>query len=1129
MWKTVLKRTALVLVVCGFTLTWSQSGRAVDCLVERGDDPLEALATTIKHNVWIGLDNSGSMLTAVPGDPLGRDRLDVAKDVLELVIGGVGDAVNWGFFYTVRQDQASPGPGDVGCAVPQELNLDGSLMTGDGSTYDNSIPFGSRDPRQPNCVGLEQRDLTIPVACGDSDNREEILSKLLPRSEGGIRSNGGTANAPSLDQIANLIANSFMGPSRPAGQKNIIIYLSDGAETCACGSDPDDDVTTLPDFIELPPGHPGFEPSPTRAAAVMRVDNTPGTPVFEDIDAFSNRSRFRRGYNAGVMARHALSRIDPVFDSSEGDIFIGYIFDPNIESKKAANHWAWQASGFAWTTPARAECPLGGGFGCSRPAFISDDAEELAAQLFNVLAQVGVPEATLSLTQSLVGSVKERMTTSNPSLTAADILASGVADTEARGRRASHRNNVLLTSQFTTPGFDGTVKAFNTFEVQADQTRIADFTELWDAGELLRDRVLATDPRRIYFNRSDGTGGQLSSTLGSTTLAPGELGVGMGFLSGLDPTGVGAKSPTDAAEIVEKVIQGWRLVVDETDGFYESDGVTLNFSEFKEPLPGVPPTRTWKLRESTMSSPAIVLAPPRPPEIDVLEPSAEYRTFFDTHINRLTVAYMGTNGGMIHAFRADNGYELYGYIPHDLLPKLRDLVRNLVAGANGVVNHQFGVASSVTVQDVFLQNAPSGSPEWRTVISFGRGPGGKFLTALDVTDVGDWDGTSSNSLPPGFQGPDLLFTVGNRDGVPDLDVNGESYDGLGETWSIPVMGRVQNGTPEGQWVLFAASGYGCVGTEEGRFLYVLALEDGVVYRKLGPIPDVVDRAAGDVGVDQNAMVATPALFNPHEPGANDGRDFVTRAYIADLQGLVHKLDSTDPDPANWEFGVFFEVTSEADVSPGQGLHNQPISSQIAILKLATTNQILLFLGTGGDRRVALDGPNRFKIVALEDTDNVGTVAVADPAFTGNLLLTDDGDPFFFDLEEGHRVHVAPVAARGPDATNTNGVVFFASTVRNFDLIICIQDFSSSLTAAGVTGGLGSFDLSSAAGIQGTVDLGAGRTTGLFHRDEHLYVSSSGGLGLAGATTVLGSDTFPKPPGFDPNLLVLVESFRFSPF
>ncbi|HEX9725419.1 MAG TPA: PilC/PilY family type IV pilus protein [Vicinamibacteria bacterium] len=597
----------------------------------------------------------------------------------------------------------------------------------------------------------------------------------------------------------------------------------------------------------------------------------------------------------------------------------------------------------------------------------------------------------------------------------------------------------------------------------------------------------------------------------------------MGFLSSLDPTNVGAKTAADAVEIVEKVIQGWRLVIDSADGFYQSDGVTLNFSEFEED--GT--TRVWKLRESTRSSPAVVLSPPRSPDIDPLEPSAEYRDFYDTHINRLTAVFMGTNGGMMNAFRADNGYELYGYIPHDFLPRLATLVQNLVAGANGIVNHQFFAASSPTVEDVFLQDAPSGNPEWRTVLAFGRGPGGKFFTALDITDIGEWGGTSSEDLPSGFQPPELLFTVGNNDGVVDLDGTGENYDALGETWSIPVMGRVQNGTPQGQWVLFAGSGYGCEGTEEGRFLYVLALEDGTVYRKLGPIPDLVDGAAGDVGVDQNALVATPALFNPHEPGLNDGRNFVTRVYIGDLQGLVHKLDCTDPDPANWEFGVFFEVTSDADVAPGEGSRDQPIAVQVAILKLSTTNEILIFVGTGGDSRVEREEPDRFKIVGIEDTDSVSTIAADDPAFTGDLIVTSTGELFFFDLEEAHRVEAAPVAARN---TSTNGVIFFASTAPSFDLTSCTQTFSSLLTAVGVSGGLGSFDLDPAlAGVQGTVDLGAGRTTGLFHRDEHLYVSKSGGLGFSNETMVLGSDTFPTPPAVSGNLQLLVETFRLSPF
>jgi hypothetical protein len=137
--------------------------------------------------------------------------------------------------------------------------------------------------------------------------------------------------------------------------------------------------------------------------------------VFENFATFGSGSGFRAAFSAGVMARHALSRIDPNFDGSEGDIFIGYIFDPNTNSRKAANHWGWEASGFGWTS--RPECPVEGGFGCSRPAFISDSADQLAASLLNVLAQVGVPDATVSLAASVVGSVKEVISTNtNPAL-----------------------------------------------------------------------------------------------------------------------------------------------------------------------------------------------------------------------------------------------------------------------------------------------------------------------------------------------------------------------------------------------------------------------------------------------------------------------------------------------------------------------------------------------------------------------------------------------------------------------------------------------------------------------------------------------------------------------------------------
>ena len=62
-----------------------------------------------------------------------------------------------------------------------------------------------------------------------------------------------------------------------------------------------------------------------------------------------------------------------------------------------------------------------------------------------------------------------------------------------------------------------------------------------------------------------------------------------------------------------------------------------------------------------------------------------------------------------------------------------------------------------------------------------------------------------------------------------------------------------------------------------------------------------------------------------------------------------------------------------------------------------------------------------------------------------------------------------------------------------------------------------------------MDLGAGKVQGLYHRDEHLYVSLSGGIGFPSETQVLGGDTFPTPPVGGSNLQLLIETFRMSPF
>jgi type IV pilus assembly protein PilY1 len=50
-----------------------------------------------------------------------------------------------------------------------------------------------------------------------------------------------------------------------------------------------------------------------------------------------------------------------------------------------------------------------------------------------------------------------------------------------------------------------------------------------------------------------------------------------------------------------------------------------------------------------------------------------YATFQQTHIARTPVVLTNANDGMLHAFRASDGQELFAYIPGFIVPRLNAL------------------------------------------------------------------------------------------------------------------------------------------------------------------------------------------------------------------------------------------------------------------------------------------------------------------------------------------------------------------------------------------------------------------------------------------------------------------------
>ena len=556
--------------------------------------------------------------------------------------------------------------------------------------------------------------------------------------------------------------------------------------------------------------------------------------------------------------------------------------------------------------------------------------------------------------------------------------------------------------------------------------------------------------------------------------------------------------------MVVKVVQGFRLSIHSLTGtLYKPDGKTLNFSEFE--ADGT--TRTWKLYDA-VGAPAIVVNPPRSPDFDPPQNHADKwgvggtkagEGFYWDHFNRRTMVYLPSNGGMMHAFEAETGEELFAYIPDDVMrlesgevagsrDTLADFVKLVVAENNGVLNHQYFLSSSPTVREVFLRSdvgAPAGDDEWHTILAFGRGRGGRFVTALDITDP---------------LAPLLRFNRGNREGISDGD-----YDGLGETWSVPVMGNVLTDPLGGidrvdQSLAFFGGGYGCGDGEEGRYLFAVRLEDGLVYHRAKVTSD------SSAPIPNNALVAMARLYNPHQEDVADNRDYVTRAYIGDVQGNIWKLDTQAVDPNNWSFEKFAELGTD-----------QPITVPVALLKDLNSQRIFVLAGTGGDLRVdALT--TVFKFLAFIDTDPDGANTPQYPA--GTAAEVD------FELNAEERVFVAPVTiGRLGDPNQDPPVVFFAATRLELDVNVCKTRFFSTLFALGVESGQAAVDLDGG-GYDESVDLGETKVTGLFARDGNLYVS--GGIDTTARSDGDFSAELATSGGIF-SIQMLIEGFRLSPF
>ena len=297
----------------------------------------------------------------------------------------------------------------------------------------------------------------------------------------------------------------------------------------------------------------------------------------------------------------------------------------------------------------------------------------------------------------------------------------------------------------------------------------------------------------------------------------------------------------------------------------------------------------------------------------------DYLTFraSTAYQNRPAVLYVGANDGMLHAFNANTGSEMFAYVPSSVFP-------NLDALADSTYAHQYYVNGSPRISDAYLGSS------WKTVLVGAPGGGGRSVFALDITS------------PSGFDESKVMWEFTSGD---DAD--------LGYVLGQPTIARMNDGS----WVALVSNGVNSA--NHRAVLFIINLADGTLLQKI------------DTGV--GSSVLHNGLFAP-VPVDIDGDKITDTIYAGDLQGNLWKFDVSATNSGSWKI-AFKQGSTPAPLFTAldAGGTPQPITVRPAV-GLNPKGGVMVYFGTGkffevGDNIVPVNPPvNTF--YGIRDDDAV---------------------------------------------------------------------------------------------------------------------------------------------------------------
>ncbi|WP_175491679.1 pilus assembly protein [Onishia taeanensis] len=337
--------------------------------------------------------------------------------------------------------------------------------------------------------------------------------------------------------------------------------------------------------------------------------------------------------------------------------------------------------------------------------------------------------------------------------------------------------------------------------------------------------------------------------------------------------------------------------------------------------------------------------------------------------DRLGMVFVGANDGMLHGFSADNGKELFAYLPSELVNDQRGNKAPLESLMALDYTHRYFVDGSPVARNVEIEDGPD------AVVVGTMGAGGRTVFALDV------------SKPEEMSAENVLWEF--------------SDVALGEGVTRPSISKIryQGGS---RWVVLFGNGYNSE-TQQAA-LFVVDLETGQLLKRWN---------TGVGGADNPNGLAPPTATR-----WPDYNGFSQYAYAGDQQGNMWRFDLSD--------------LSSAPQKLLEGQADQPITAPAQLeFKPGDSSTLVVLFGTGSFQFVddRYDrSEQRLYGVFDSGNENLTAVQASDPdsVLLHKVLVIDEGSGFrtirkyggtaqrgwYMDLPEGERMVSRPTLPAG---------------------------------------------------------------------------------------------------------------------